>query len=160
VHDDPAELVRALNDAVRVHSPSPRFSTVVFGFLDIGDEVGVRIAVAGHPLPLLATADGAVEVLGTPGTLLGVFPEVEVVTDRRPLAPGDTLVLYTDGVVESRREGVAFGEPRLRRLLESVAGGDAAAVADCIPDAIAEYQDDPSDDLAVLVVQRRPAPPG
>ncbi len=69
-------------------------------------------------------------------------------------------MLYTDGVVESRRAGIPFGETRLRELLKSLQGHSPPALAARVASAVAEYQDDPSDDLAVLAIRCAPPPVG
>ena len=62
----------------------------------------VQVSAAGHPLALLRRADGTVRALGRPGTLLGLVAEPELHDTRRLLRPGDSLVLYTDGLTEAR----------------------------------------------------------
>jgi PAS domain S-box-containing protein len=78
------------------------FCSAIYATLepDGGGSWELTCAAGGHPLPLLARADGSVETVGKPGTLLGIFPSVKVSTQRVDLRPGDTLVLYTDGVTD------------------------------------------------------------
>ncbi|WP_344248392.1 SpoIIE family protein phosphatase [Isoptericola hypogeus] len=116
--------------------------------------------VAGHPPPMVLRRDGTVERLAdTPDLLLGVVPAT-VRTDRTArLLPGDTLVLYTDGLVE--RRGVPSDErlADLERVL-TCAGGEATSA---VPRALVRglVGDDQRDDVAVLAVRVRvPAPSG
>jgi serine phosphatase RsbU (regulator of sigma subunit) len=155
-----------LNEVIlRDRGPQTRFSTVLYARLAPGGRgVAATVASAGHPLPLVARADGAVERLGRPGTLLGPFPRVRVRDDTARLDPGDALVLYTDGVTEARRGGEVYGEARLRTLL--AARGDATAdqLAAAIEADVTRFQGGPlPDDLAVVVLRvqpgARPAPP-
>ena len=73
------------------------------------DRVSACVATGGHPLPLLMRADGQVETAGRPGTLLGILPNPEIRTTEIELLPGDTLVLYTDGVTDTRGPEDRFG---------------------------------------------------
>ena len=90
---------------------------------------GVRltVAVAGHPLPLILRANGDVEEAGTPGTVLGVFEEIEVSDTIEDLHAGDALVMLTDGVLEAGRDPDWESKviPRLLALVHgAVAGRD------------------------------------
>jgi phosphoserine phosphatase RsbU/P len=112
------------------------------------------VAGAGHPPPLVVrAATAAVEELGLPGTLLGPFAREARFEDiSTVLAPGDALVLYTDGVTEARRDGEIFGPERLERLLGARAGADAHAIADAVESGIERFGGAPDDDVALLVV--------
>ena len=76
------------------------------------------MACGGHPLPLLLRADGDVEPVGAPGTLLGLVERLELEDRAAELRAGDTLVLYTDGLTEARRAGRRL-EPRGARARAS-----------------------------------------
>lgn len=155
----PSRALRRLNEAiVAERGPDARFSTVAYVRLaPQGTGFGVTAAAAGHPLPLLVRADGAVEAVGRPGTLLGPFPEVRVHDAAAALGPGDALVLYTDGVTEARRDGDMFGEARLRGLLGELAGRPADEVAQAVEGAVTAHHGGPlADDLALLVLRARP----
>lgn len=131
-----------------------RFATAtVIRFCRDGDGVTVRAGSGGHPPPLIARADGTVEELECRGPLLGVFEEVTFVTGETRLAPGDVLVLYTDGVIEARRDREDFGEDRLRELLRSSASTSASETAGMIEEAVLSYQAGVArDDIAVLAI--------
>lgn len=152
----PSRVLAELNDViVRERGLEPRFSTVAYARLaPVGGGVGVTVASAGHPLPLVVRSDGRVEPLGRPGTLLGPFPEVRVHDRSEALRPGDAIVLYTDGVTEARRAGELFGDARLRDLLSAHAGAGADELAGAIEGAVVGFHGGPlADDLAVLVVR-------
>ena len=89
------------------------------------------------------------------GTLLGV--EAEPLLEQVPLtlAPGDTLVLYTDGVIDAREAGGdQFGEERLRAAVGAAAGGSAEEVASAIDQAVAAFEPDVQrDDRAIMVLR-------
>jgi sigma-B regulation protein RsbU (phosphoserine phosphatase) len=117
----------------------------------------VSVACAGHPLAVLARADGRVETVGRPGRMLGPFPEVHAEDVTAGLRPGDALVLYTDGVVESRRDDELFGEERLQRTVAAERVTSADELAGRIERAVTDFQrGPPRDDLAVLVLRALP----
>ena len=89
-----------------------------------------------------------------PGTLLGIYADVDVRDRETVLEPGDSVVFYTDGVTEERRAGEQFGEERLRGLLASCAGLAATGIAERIERGVLEFQPvAPADDMAVVGVR-------
>src|SRR3954447_975648 len=95
---DPAEALGRLNVALLEQGLShSNFCTAVYGILDV-ETLEVRLARAGPPAPLLLRADETVEPVGPDGALLGIFPEETFASGSARLAPGDRLVVYTDGV--------------------------------------------------------------
>jgi serine phosphatase RsbU (regulator of sigma subunit) len=97
----PAEVLRDVHRALSDHQPST-FCTVCFLFVTVEDDgsQSLTIALGGHPSPVLRGADGTVREVGEPGSLLGIFEPM--LTDATvPVAPGDTLVLYTDGLTDA-----------------------------------------------------------
>jgi len=113
----------------------------------------VVLASAGHPPPLVRRADGRVETTVRPGTLLGAVedaPPLPEATVR--LAPGDVLVLYTDGVTEARVGDGQLGEAGLAEIIAGAAPS-AAAVAEAVERVALAVQDGRQrDDIAVLAV--------
>ena len=98
--------------------------------------------------------DGTVEDATLPGTLLGIYADVDVRDRETVLEPGESVVFYTDGVTEERRAGEQFGEERLRGLLASCAGLSATGIAERIERGVLEFQPvAPADDMAVVVVR-------
>jgi PAS domain S-box-containing protein len=157
-NDRPSEVLAALNEAMLRQLPEDRFCTVACVRLEPQDGsagVGVDVSRAGHPSPLLVRSDGTVQEVGCSGRVLGVFPDAELRDTSLRLMPGETLVLYTDGVTEARSpDGDFFGEGRLRHLLSSCASFDAGTFAGRIKDAVLDFQEgSPRDDLAVLVLR-------
>jgi sigma-B regulation protein RsbU (phosphoserine phosphatase) len=96
-----------------------------------------------------------VEEVGPPGRVLGVFDDAELGDASLRFMPGETLVLYTDGVTEARSpDGEFFGDERLRHLLSSCSGLDAAGIAARIKNVVLDFQEGyPRDDVAVLVLR-------
>jgi anti-sigma regulatory factor (Ser/Thr protein kinase) len=109
---------------------------------------------------MVARRHGEVEVVNVRGTLLGPFPEVELEEQVVELAAGDSLVLYTDGVVEAQGESGLFGETRLAELLSAGSQRGSAELAAVVESAVWMHAGGGhDDDLAVVVVQVPPASP-
>lgn len=121
---------------------------------------GARLAVAGHPLPLLRSPDGAVTEVGSPGRPLGIDAAVTYDEHRLDLAAGSTVVLYTDGVTEARdARGEQFGEQALFDVVASAAASAAGVVAAEVVAAVHAAVEQQlrgsrhgADDLAVLAL--------
>jgi sigma-B regulation protein RsbU (phosphoserine phosphatase) len=149
----PRRVLGGLNDAVLARGESERFLSAVYLTTRVTPRgVQVRLARAGHPAPLLRLADGTVQVLDSPGSLLGLLPDAEVREVRLLLAPGDLLLLYTDGVTEARDDGEQFAETRLGARV-AAGPADAQGMVDGIIEAVLEHcNGDLADDLAVLAL--------
>jgi serine phosphatase RsbU (regulator of sigma subunit) len=100
---DHVEVLEWVNQAVK-HSDRNLFCTACYATVRTHDDgtATVALASAGHPLPILVRDDGGTgaEALGAPGTLLGVFDDPRFEVHEATLTPGDTLVLYTDGITD------------------------------------------------------------
>ena len=151
----PSRSLRALNEALLRQRDDRRFCTVAYAYLETVDD-GARVSFAsgGHPLPLLLRADGAVEFVGEPGSLVGVLPDPSFVDRSLSLHPGDALVFYTDGVIEGRGPNGSLDETGLASLLATCTGAGADAIASTVEEAaIAAAAGNPRDDIAVLVLR-------
>ncbi|MDT5079325.1 MAG: phosphoserine phosphatase RsbU/P [Mycobacterium sp.] len=105
--DDPVEVLKNLDTVLshEFHGDDPRFCTVVFGILVAGRDGGfdIELATGGHPPALLIGADGRARYVDTVGgQAVGILPDAQFASARVQLAPGDTLVVYTDGLTEAR----------------------------------------------------------
>jgi PAS domain S-box-containing protein len=151
----PSRSLHLLNEALLRQRDDRRFCTVAYAHLETEpDGVRVGCAIGGHPLPLLLRADGGVEAVGAPGTLLGVLPEPNFEDSRVSLHAGDSLLFYTDGVVEGRGVNGALDESGLSHLLAACAGEGADAIAARVEEAaLAASGGNPRDDIAVLVLR-------
>ncbi len=161
--EGPSAVLRALNDALNNQRTGDRFCTAVFLRL-VPTAVGVAVTLSngGHPPPLVLRDDGTVEAVGgTGGMPLGLFPDAAVTDQTLSLAPGDAVVLYTDGVIEARSPGgEELGQERLETLLTNCAGRTADGIARRLELAVIDHQAGSTlDDVAVLVVRADPAPP-
>jgi serine phosphatase RsbU (regulator of sigma subunit) len=153
----PERVMAMLNEAILDQRSDHRFCTALFGQLHMVEGGGARVdfVTAGHPLPLVRRAGGEVEEVGSNSTVLGVVPDPRLHVDSVLLAPGDLLLLYTDGVTEVRRRGrEVFGVDQLRRLLSEVGDVSAAKTAERIEDAVLNASGGPPrDDLAIVAVR-------
>jgi PAS domain S-box-containing protein len=155
----PSRILATLNEAMLRQRSDDRFCTVAYASIEPSASGGVsmRLGVGGHPLPLLVRRDGSVERVGRPGTLIGLVPDPDIIEVTLELSPGESLVLYTDGVSEARsHEDGLFGEERLIELVGDCATQDAAFIAERIEQSVRAFRDKGSaDDLAVLVMRVR-----
>lgn len=117
---DPIASLAALNDALLERGGSA-LCTVAALALSEDAAQPVRVAVAGHPPPLLVDGDRVAEV-AVPGPVLGAFSDAEWELESLAVAPGQQLVVITDGVIEARGAGGRFGETRLRESLPGTPG--------------------------------------
>ena len=160
----PSAILAALNETMlrqRRESDNYKFCTIAYARLEMsgeGAECDARITVScgGHSAPVLLASDGSIRTIGgCSGRALGVFDDANLTDQETHLAPGDTLLLYTDGVTEARApDGTFFGEERLASLLRSSVGLDATTLAGRIERAVMDFQEnDAHDDVAVLVLR-------
>jgi sigma-B regulation protein RsbU (phosphoserine phosphatase) len=154
----PSAILAALNEALVGQTVDERFCTVCYVRV-VTNGGGARLTVSsgGHPLPLVLRKGGAVEEIGRPGTLLGIFAEPVLSDTAVDLAPRDAVVLYTDGLTEERDGEMMFGEDRLEAALRSAAGADAQGIVGTIGDAVAQFRPEtPRDDMAILALRVAP----
>lgn len=160
LHDDcPEHVLTMLNQAIGRQTGASRFCTAAYATIEPGELwTRLRIASAGHPLPLLVHSHGGTRHAGGSGPLLGTFDEARFEAEPVELARGDALVLYTDGVIEagarSADRGRRFGPERLAELLGACAGLDAEQVATRVEHRVAEAEAGrPRDDAAIVVLR-------
>jgi PAS domain S-box-containing protein len=163
-HVGPAEVLSRLNSALAAEAGDERFATALCARLEpdpAGGRARLVLASGGHCRPIVLRHDGATEPVAVDGVILGPFPDVTLDEVTVDIGPGDSLVLYTDGVVEAQGPGGFFGEPRLLSLLRSAAGRTSAELAGLVEEAVKRHAGGPpDDDLALVVVQvPRPLPP-
>ena len=112
----------------------------------------LRYACAGHPWPLLAGADGETRFLTGGRTVpLACAPDPEIEEASEPLAPGDTLLMFTDGLTERRGVDMDVSLERLRHSLAGRAGMPLSSLLDAV--VTDQGADAPLDDVALLAVR-------
>ncbi|MDQ1629548.1 MAG: hypothetical protein QOI54_3292 [Actinomycetota bacterium] len=148
---DPVAIISRSNRLMADLDPD-LFATCCFVEIDV--RTGrAQVVRAGHPPPLLRCADGATRVLDVPvGLPLGVDPDEVYTSEAVDLAPGDTLVLLTDGLVEDARTPMDEGLALVAATMRETATADLEAFADVLMAAPRTAQHRP-DDIAVLAVR-------
>jgi phosphoserine phosphatase RsbU/P len=155
-----AALVTRLNLQVRRHAPPSRFITLFVASYDprTGD---MQFVNAGQTPPLLRRQNGRIERLTTGGIALGMFEGSTYASGEARLDPGDSLVMYSDGITEAEDPtGEPFDETGLERTLALYPGAfpdaTAASIGQAIFDAVERHRRDSrlADDLSVLVLSR------
>jgi phosphoserine phosphatase RsbU/P len=153
----PSELCRRLNQHLCDIMPANKFISFFYGVLDSEKNV-LTYCNAGHNPPLVVGFDGGVRELASSGAILGQFPDWEYAQMEIRLERGDTLLLFTDGVVEAQRKDVeAFGEQRLLQHAREIQVGDAAALQQGLLGKVAEHCRNEFQDDATMIVLRRDA---
>ena len=136
---------------------STRFVTLVLASVRRrGREVALRVTSAGHTAPLVVRAGGAVEKVPTRGSLIGVLDEIASTTAHVSLRPGDTCLLYTDGITEAVGGPLGdemFGEERLHAELAGCGGMPPEALVERIHMLAAEWvRGGGRDDMALVAL--------
>ncbi len=159
-HRSPGVVLTELNTALGqwfAETGTFGFATVVYALIrPAGDGFAVRLCTAGHPPALVLRADGSVERLGHHGTLLGGFSRVSLRIDESALGPGDTLLLYTDGITEARRrvDGAMFGDEGLHHIVARAGGGTAGEIVEAVRDEVLAYSSGTvRDDIAIVALR-------
>jgi serine phosphatase RsbU (regulator of sigma subunit) len=157
---DPMLAVKLTNDYVaRNHSDLTMFATIFFGVLDLESGCLTYINGGQEPVQLIGAEGEIRESLGPTGPAVGVYPEVEFQTAETRLAPGEILLVYTDGVTEATDPaGELFSTARILRLLDRHAES-AQALIDRIGKRVLTHtgKSEQSDDITLLAVQRHPS---
>ena len=155
----PGEVLGEINALLNEDNETVMFVTLIYASFDPGTGV-LTYANGGHCNPLLVHADGSSEEIAhTWGVALGVMPDLEYKENHVTLAPGDTVVLYTDGVSEAMNsDGEEFGIERLRDLFTDNPPRDARHANEAVLQGVAEFTGDhpQSDDVTCLVLRRTP----
>lgn len=158
--DSLADAVAHINRTVCQNVPSNKFVTFFVATLDppSGELTYVN---AGHNPPLLARTGGEVEELHEGGMVLGLFEGITYEAGRVEMRPGDTLLVYSDGVTETwSTEGDEYGEERLCAFLVANRGLAPAALQAAILTDIVSFEAEAgaTDDRTLVLLRRHPEP--
>lgn len=159
---DPARLFNHLNQFLCNHAEVGRYATMFFGILDANG--ALEYINAGHPSPILIRRNGSTEEAFTEGSCpVGLVPEAQYTAASIKLEPGDTLVLFSDGVTEAMDpQEDFFGMPRLIKFLNGHNGTPLDELQKLLLEAVENFAQGASqaDDLTLLLVRYRAAAAG
>jgi serine phosphatase RsbU (regulator of sigma subunit) len=150
----PGAVLERANDRLYPDIPAHMFVTCLYAVLDPVTG-SLRFANAGHNLPYVARAEGVTELRAT-GMPLGAMPGMTYEENEAHLAPGESILLHSDGLVEAHdQSGEMFGFPRLRKVVENGGGGERL-----IDECLAELKEfvgrdwEQEDDITLVTLQR------
>jgi serine phosphatase RsbU (regulator of sigma subunit) len=155
--ESPGKLLRRL-DRIAVHLQVASTTTCIYSVLEqaAGGSARLRFANAGHPSPLLITADGSARYLDSPDhMLLGLGLDQQRSSTLVDLPAGSTLLLYTDGLVEHRGRSIDDGLERLRELSATLAAQPLQQMCDAL---IGQLAAQPRDDVCLLALRTPDTP--
>jgi phosphoserine phosphatase RsbU/P len=149
----PNEVMLLVNKHITRLQKSSQFVTVLYGILDL-ETNEFTYARAGHEPPLIVHADGVVERLPhSSGMAIGLWENITLDQRVIKLSPGDTLLLYTDGMTDCRNpQGESFGLDRIKTLLGSFGKHKGQEVCDQLLDSLMKYQNGSKQDDDVTLV--------
>lgn len=152
-------LMTQVNNQIKNNNRANLFVTLFYAVID--PKTGeMAYSNAGHNPPIIVSASGEDKMLPNSGPALGIFPNIAYKTDTLTLAPGDMIVIYTDGITEAvGKDDEEFGEDRLIELLHVYGQNNARAVIYAIAQAVDLFTHNapPSDDATLLVIKRTDA---
>jgi serine phosphatase RsbU (regulator of sigma subunit) len=153
----PSETLHRTNELILKDRQANLYLSVVYGILDPATG-RLDFTIAGHNRPLvLHSATPAISELRSTGTILGAFDEIKLEERSFVLEPGDTLLLYTDGVTEAINVSQDhFGEARLKQIMVTHSGSSSQSILSAVLKAVESFED-PSgkrDDRTLFVVKR------
>jgi serine phosphatase RsbU (regulator of sigma subunit)/anti-sigma regulatory factor (Ser/Thr protein kinase) len=153
---EPSQVLERVNELLVGDMPPKMFVTCLYAVLD--PKTGsLKYANAGHNLPYVSTEDGVIEFRAT-GMPLGLLPRMSYVQKEATLAPGENMLLHSDGLAEAHNpDREMFGFPRLAKLMESRLGGEKL-----IDELLKELDDfvgsdwEQEDDITLVTLRRSP----
>lgn len=148
-----ADVMRLVNSHITRLQKSTQFVTVLYGILDL-ETREFSYARAGHEPPLILRPDGSVERMQHgPGMALGLWDDIVLDVRSITLAPGDSLLLYTDGMTDCRSpQGEQFGLERIKELFSGLTSLSAQEMCDRLLETLKSYQDGSRQDDDVTLV--------
>jgi phosphoserine phosphatase RsbU/P len=155
---NPVTALDRTNSILVQERRSALFITALAGVLDLRTSV-LRLANAGHEPPLVVPADGRpIRWLTGSGRLLGAFASLDLVPCEIQLSPGDLVLLYTDGVTDTRGDsGERFGDDRLLAVAEAARESSTREFVDAVVAATRAFQGSQpaADDVTIVAIRRQ-----
>jgi sigma-B regulation protein RsbU (phosphoserine phosphatase) len=157
-HPDPVEALNEVNTQILPENEMCMFVTIFYGLYEL-DTARLAYASAGHPMPLLRRTDGSVEPIpSTGGMAVGVFDQMGLTRGEITLEPGETLLVFTDGLDEAvNAHDEQFGLQRAKDWLAATEVTDAPVMIDRLVQAQKEFTGDLEqfDDLTLLIFRHK-----
>ena len=158
----PSEILRILHDSISAEHTDLRFCTAALARIQAPRNgrgpARLTLSLGGHPHPLVLRKNGEVDAIGQPGTLLGALPSPILEDVDASLSVGDSLILYTDGMLDLRDRAGRDEPDWLAEQLAQAAGKSADEIAELLSEAAVDrHGGEPRDDIAILVLHRRGA---
>jgi serine phosphatase RsbU (regulator of sigma subunit) len=156
LHETPAEILMDLNAALLIASAQQmQTCTAVYGEIDMSAAgAAITLAVAGHPAPLVVRARGSVQTTPAHGTMLGAVADPAFHTCAITLDPGDAIVLYSDGILDTHIDGIRIDDERIAGLLSGSPRASARDLVDRLKDALQRTDRPLRDDVAIMALHR------
>lgn len=155
--ESPSQVLDEVNSLLQDDSDTGMFVTLFYGIYDPATNE-FTYANGGHNPPLIVHADGSSTVLAmTGGVALGVVPSIQYEQTTVALSPGDTILLYTDGITDAtNEEGEFFGLERLQATFAGNPPRDSRAANDAVFEALQNFVGDAAqaDDITCLALSR------
>ena len=149
-------IISAVNQYLAENTPTNRFVTLFATALDTGSGK-IQFINAGHNPPLIGRADGTVEQLASGGFPLGIIEMAEYEIGETTLNPGDSLVIYSDGVSEAANlQEEEYGIERLSEVIKQNIKRSAAGLRDKIESSVSTFTRaaPANDDITLVIVKR------
>ncbi len=152
----PHECLRQVNSVLHASSDSETFVTIFYGILDTSTGE-LTYCNGAHNPPYILRADHRLESAGAPdGLMLGLFAQAQYQSNTLTLQPGETLVLYTDGVTEAKNQaGDDFTESRLEECLQHAASAAGPEIINAVVSAVQQFANSApqADDLTLMTLR-------
>jgi sigma-B regulation protein RsbU (phosphoserine phosphatase) len=148
------DVLSRINDFMSERAEHGKYATIFYATIDRAGHL--NYSNAGHCAALLVRPHSAIESLATTSMPVGLLPGAPFAVDHRDLAPGDRIVVYSDGVTEAQNEAREFfGRPLLRQAIAKAGDLDCAGVHDAIQRALRDFTGgaEQSDDITLVVVE-------
>ncbi len=154
--NDPATALSATNDILSANNEQCMFATIFMCYYDPSNNECV-FANAGHNPPMILSDDGTIEYFSqVDGIAVGFQEDMKYTSKKTILRPGQSIVLYTDGITEAHSpDKELYGEERLEKLLSDNKGASAKKLCEKTQDTVMEFQENKQfDDISMLVFKR------
>ncbi|UCD63262.1 MAG: SpoIIE family protein phosphatase [Candidatus Zixiibacteriota bacterium] len=148
-------VIRQVSKQLFRYSAPEDFATVFAGVLDAATH-RLSFVNAGHNPALLVRRDGRVQCLEASGIMIGAFDAADWMEESVQMDPGDTLLVFTDGVVEADKDDCHYGDERLQKLVCENRCRSPEDLINCVIQDVVEFVDNSttSDDITMLAIRR------